>query len=267
MIPDYHWHTARCGHAHGKMSEYVDEARSRGLAEVGFADHVPMYWLPAAERNSGLAMAGEEFPLYVQRVLELQGEARAPEIRLGVEADFIPGAGDELRNILIAYPFDYVIGSVHYINGWGFDNPDLVHEYGHRNLFEIYALYFEQLCAAARSGLFDIIAHPDLIKKFGYRLPEPPLDLYREAALAFAEAGVCVELNTAGLRVAAAEMYPAREFLAECRRKGVPVTTGSDAHRPEQVGWGFDLAMDLLRDVGYKEIALFRGRKMVFDRI
>jgi histidinol-phosphatase (PHP family) len=169
--------------------------------------------------------------------------------------------------MLTSYPFDYVIGSVHYIDGWGFDNPDLTHEYEHRSLFEIYTQYFEQLCASARSGLFDIIAHPDLIKKFGYRLPEPPFELYRGAVLAFAEAGVCVELNTAGLRAAAAEMYPSREFLAACRKEGIPVTTGSDAHRPEQVGWGFDLALELLRDVGYKEIVHFKGREKTFIRI
>ncbi len=267
MIPDYHWHTARCGHASGSMSEYVMEAQRQGLIEVGFADHIPMYWLPEGRRDSGLAMAGEEFPFYVQRVLALRETTPVLEIRLGVEADFIPGSEGDLKSILSAYPFDYVIGSVHYIDGWGYDNPDLMHEYEKRNLDELYALYFEQLCAAARSGLFDIIAHPDLIKKFGHRLAKQPLDLYRKAALAFAEAGVCVELNTAGLRMPAAEIYPAREFLAQCRKKGVPVTTGSDAHQPEQVGWGFKLALELLKDAGYSEVALFRERNRTFTRI
>lgn len=261
MIPDYHWHTDRCGHATGKMAEYVAEARKRGLVEVGFADHVPMYWLPVEERDPGLAMTWEELPVYTGEVLELRRVNPDLNIRLGLEADFIPGLEKELREILELYPLDYVIGSVHYLDGWGFDNPDLIHEYDRRDINKIYRQYFSQLCDAARSGLFDIIAHPDLIKKFGHRPQVPPLELYRQAARAFAEAGVCMEINTAGLRSPAGEVYPSRDFLKQCLELGVPVTLGSDAHKPEQVGAGFDQAVELLQEVGYREIAIFEGRK------
>lgn len=261
MIPDYHWHTSRCGHAAGSMRDFVEEARRRGLSEVGFADHVPMYWLPVEERDPGLAMTWEELPVYVGEVVELRRANPGLNIRLGLEADFIPGRERELKDILELYPLDYVIGSVHYLDGWGFDNPELVHEYERLNIDEIYRQYFSQLCDAARSGLFDIIAHPDLIKKFGHRPQHPPLDLYQQAARAFAEAGVCMEVNTAGLRSPAGEVYPAREFLKYCLELGVPVTLGSDAHRPEQVGADFDRALKLLKEVGYGGIAVFEGRK------
>lgn len=261
MIPDYHWHTSRCGHASGSMSDYIREARRKGLLEVGFADHVPMYWVPAEERDPGLAMTREELPVYIGEVIELRRENPDLNIRLGLEADFVPGRERELKDILELYPLDYVIGSIHYLDGWGFDNPDLAHEYGRRDIDEIYRQYFSLLCDAARSGLFDIIAHPDLVKKFGHRPQSPPLELYRQAAGAFAESGVCIEVNTAGLRSPAGEVYPAPEFLKQCRALGVPVTTGSDAHLPEQVGAGFDRIPGLLKMAGYSEVALFEGRK------
>ncbi len=267
MLPDYHWHTSRCGHAAGDMAEYVAQARKRGLKEVGFADHVPMYWLPEGERDPDLAMAEDELSCYVQEVLRLREENPDINICLGLEADFIPGWEQPLKEILLSYPFDYVIGSVHYIDGWGFDNPGLVYEYENRNINEIYEIYFDQFCWAARSGIFDIIAHPDLIKKFGYRPDRLPLELYRSAALILAESGVCLEVNTAGLRAPVGEIYPAREFLSECRKKGIPVTTGSDAHKPEQVGQGFDLALDLLRDAGYREISLFKQRVRIANSL
>ncbi|HBV99013.1 MAG: histidinol phosphatase [Peptococcaceae bacterium BICA1-7] len=260
MIPDYHIHTGRCGHASGGMRQYADEAVNKGLGEIGFSDHIPMYWLPSDSRDPGLAMAEEQFPGYVAEVLGLKSEFSSLSIRLGVEVDYIPGRETAIKPFLLGCPFDYVIGSVHYIDGWGFDNPALLEEFGRQNIDEIYEKYFDLLCAAASSRLFDIIAHPDLIKKFGHRPAAPPLELYRRAAVAMAGAGVCVEVNTAGLRVPAEEIYPSLDFLRICRLEGVPASTGSDAHAPGLVGAGFSQAADLLREAGYREVAVFKGR-------
>jgi len=260
MIPDYHIHTARCGHAVGGMWEYVAEARSKGLEEIGFCDHVPMYWLPAEERNPGLAMEECELPGYVDQVLGMRRSCLPFSIRLGVEVDYVRGQEEKVREILAAYPFDYVVGSVHYIDGWDFDAPDQAEEYRNRDIDQVYVRYFELLCQAAESGLFDIMAHPDLVKKFGYR-PRMNLDgLYRRVARAFARAGVCVEVNTAGLRVPAGEIYPAPGFLRICREEGVPATVGSDAHAPDLVGYGFDRAATVLRNAGYSSVNMFSGR-------
>lgn len=267
MMPDYHMHTSLCGHASGDMTGYVEEALKKGLLEIGFSDHVPMYWLAAHLRDAGLAMDETSFPGYVARVLHLREENPSIGIGLGVEVDYIPGWEKEAAKIISEYPFDYIIGSVHYIDGWGFDNPGLTGEYSRRQLGEIYRQYFDLICSAAKSGLFDVIAHPDLVKKFGYRLSPAPVELYRQAARAFAGAGVCVEVNTAGLRAPAGEIYPSLEFLRLCCSEGVPVSTGSDAHSPDLVGANFSEAGALLREAGYREVTLFRERKRIKARI
>lgn len=261
MIIDYHIHTCRCGHARGEMPEYLAEARKKGLKEIGFSDHVPMYWLSREQRDPGLAMEEADFPGYIAEVLSLADLYPDLKVRLGVEVDYIPGHEEEAARILAGFKFDYVIGSVHFIDGWAFDSPYQLEEYGRRNIEDIYCRYFELLCRGADSGIFDIMAHPDLIKKFGYRPEKVPVDLYRQAARAFAGAGVCVEVNTAGLRWPAGEIYPSLEFLRHCRYEGVPAVTGSDAHGPEMVGMNFGLARELLLEAGYTEVATFRGRQ------
>lgn len=250
-LPDYHIHTARCGHASGRMEEYVKQALTLGLKEIGFADHIPMYWLDKKDRDPTLAMPEEELENYVRAVHMLQAEYPGINIRLGIEVDYIPGHEEKARRILERYPFDYVLGSVHYVDGWGFDNPAYIDRYKTIDLDRLYRRYFALVQQAACSGLFTIMAHPDLVKKFGYRPHTDLQELYDETARAFAEAGVCAEVSTAGLRVPAAEIYPSEEFLRACRNHAVPVTTGSDAHSPDLVGHGFDRAIELLTRVGY----------------
>jgi len=259
VLTDYHWHTARCGHAAGAMEEYLARAAALGLEEVGFADHLPQYFLPPARRDPELAMPDEELPRYVAAVRELQ-ETR-PGLRLGIEADYVPGREKELADILAGYPFDYVIGSVHHIDDWEFDHPDRQDPYGQSDLLDLYRRYFDLVARSAASGLFDIIAHPDLIKKFGFRPAADLTDLYRETARALARAEVCVEVNTAGLAYPAAEIYPAYGFLALCRGMGVPAALGSDAHAPRQVGRSFGQAVGLLQKAGYDRLAVFRRRE------
>lgn len=267
MLPDYHWHTARCGHATGEMEQYVLAAKAIGLREVGFADHIPMYWLGDKEADPTLAMAYAELPLYINNVMLLRGRHPELKLRLGLEVDYIPGQESRAQEIISRYSFDYIIGSVHYLNGWGFDDPRLAHRYLDLDIKEIYHSYFHELVSSAACGIFDIIAHPDLIKKFGHRPEDEPLDLYRQAAEAFAAAGVCMEVNTAGLRNPAREIYPSLGFLKICRQYNVPVVTGSDAHKPGQVGADFNLARQLLREAGYEQVVVFEGRRRHFVNI
>ncbi len=261
MPVDYHLHTYRCGHARGAMADYVRVARERGLREIGFADHLPQYFCPPARRLPGLAMTDGQLPEYVAEVLVLREANPDLPIRLGIEADYIPGREAELNAILARYPFDYVLGSVHYLDGWGFDHPDFKHGYRDRDPDQLYRRYFALVQAAARSGLFDSLAHPDLLKKFDYHPRGDLAPLYRETAAVIASAGVCIEVNTAGLRAPVGEIYPHPTFLQFCREFGVPVTLGSDAHAPEQVGSGFAEAMTLLKRAGYREVATFSGRR------
>ena len=259
-LPDYHIHTWRCGHAAGQMEEYLAAARQKGITEIGFADHIPMYWLLPEQRDPYLAMQEKELAFYLAEINRLQAKNQDLTLKVGLEVDYIPGRKKELAHFLGKYTFDYLIGAVHYLNGWGFDQATQQDAYAGKDPVAVYHQYFGLLKEAALSGFFDIMAHPDLIKKFNYRLAEEPFPLYLETAKAFAQAGVCVEVNTAGLRVPAGEIYPSLSFLKVCRRCGVPATVGSDAHQPGQVGYGFKEAVRHLRRAGYHEVALYSGR-------
>jgi len=256
---DLHMHTPRCGHASGEPSEYVAAARSAGVRTMAFCDHLP---LPPGYAP-GYAMEWVELPDYVADVRSLADGARAaggPEVLLGTEADWLPGHEELVRGALDAHPFDIVLGSVHFIDDWAFDDPELREGYRQWTPDLLWERYFQDLCTAAGTGLYDVMAHPDLIKKFGCLPLGDPRRYFREAAAAFAEAGVAVEVNTAGLRKPCAEIYPSLDFLRACRERGVPATVGSDAHVPGDVGAGWPAARILLVEAGYDSLVVFRGR-------
>lgn len=258
---DYHLHTKMCGHASGTPEAYLMAAQKMGLSEIGFAEHLPLYFLPPDKPLAGYAMLLDQLPIYINAVRRLQKKHEAPRVKLGIEADFVPGHQDKLRKLLAAYPFDYVLGSVHFIDGWSFDNQEEIAQYRSRDLEELYERYFVLLQQAALTGLFDIMAHPDLIKKFNFIPKHSLTSLYQKTVQVFKEAGVCLEVNTAGLRYPVQEIYPAKEFLTLAFQCDLSVTLGSDAHHPAQVGAGFSQAIRLLKEVGYKEITLFSQRK------
>ncbi len=185
------------------------------------------------------------------------------DLRLGIEADFIPGGEDRMASLLEARDFDYVVGSVHFLRDGAVDMEDYsVWGSGH-SPGDVWRRYFEMVAESARCGLFDIIAHPDLVKYWGdrARVPEGDLRRYYEPAVeAMAEGGVAVEVSTAGLRKPAGEIYPARAFLEMCLDGGVPVALSSDAHRPDDVGADYDRALELLEDVGVRELSVFESR-------
>ena len=266
-LADYHTHTVRCGHATGSMEAYVEAAIARGLGEIGFSDHVPMYWLPEEKRDPTGAMAMAELEEYVSDVLRLR--ERYPEIpvRLGLEADYIPGHEEALVRLLEAYPWDYVIGSVHFLDDWNFDHPDLVYRYAEWDIGELYDRFFALERAAAGSGLFDILAHIDLIKKFGHRPRRDQSEAYAALADAIARSGVAIELSTAGLRKPVGEVYPAPALLRELCSRGVPLILSSDAHRPCEVGWGFDKAAALAREAGCTQLARYEGRRRILEAL
>ena len=151
MPVDYHIHTYRCGHAVGEMEEYVLEAKRKGLLEIGFSDHIPMYFLPPGERDPEIAMPEQELAAYVAEVRAIQQKFAPYPVKLGIEADFAPGMGKELKGIIDRFDFDYVLGSIHFIDGWGFDNPQYIDEYQRRDITEIYGQYFDALRQAAAS--------------------------------------------------------------------------------------------------------------------
>ncbi len=260
-LHDYHMHSYLCGHGEGVPAEYAAHAARLGLDEIGVSEHIPLYWLPEAARDPELAMRMDELPRYFDLVEAARAAVPTLPIRLGLEADYIPGHEVALAAILRAHPWDYVYGSVHFIGAWGMDDPRYTAEYDRRDIDALYAEYFALVEAAARTGLFDIMAHLDLVKKFGHRATGDLTPLYARVAQMMAATGVCVEINTAGLLKPVGEIYPQPALLRALHAAGVPVTLGSDAHKPELVGHAFAEALRLLREVGYREVMRFRARQ------
>ena len=256
---DLHLHTSRCGHATGTIAQYIEAARHRGVATMCFTDHLP---LPAPYPGH-YAMGAEELLSYVADVRAaalVSAAVGGPEVLCGVEADWLPGATGYVADALAAHDFDLVLGSVHFLGDWAFDDPDLIARYDSWHADDLWQAYFAEVGRAASSGLYDVIAHADLVKKFGSRPTADPFEWYEQAALSLQESGCAIEVNSAGLRKPVRQIYPSPELLAACRRRGVPATMGSDAHSPGEVGEGLTAARELLLQSGYSSVLVFRHR-------
>ncbi|NLA26274.1 MAG: histidinol-phosphatase HisJ family protein [Firmicutes bacterium] len=261
---DYHMHTPLCHHATGSPAEYLEVARQKGIGEIGFADHYPLGLL-GVQQHSPVTMSPGELSGYINEIRALAANEKEITVRLGIEVDYIPGKEETLAELLPREPFDYIIGSIHFMGDWDFTHPRHAALYNSSDLGQIYSRYFELLWQACSSGLFDIMGHIDVVKKFGHRLPDEAMEFYwQRTASILKKNDLCFELNTAGRAAPAAEFYPGRRLLELCSRKEVPVTLGSDAHGPEQVGRYFDDALALLHDVGYRELAVFSRRQRNF---
>jgi histidinol-phosphatase (PHP family) len=259
VIVDYHMHlrNAREEIAHETCSvdPFVATAGAAGVDEIGFTEHG--YYFTQLRTLWSVPYQTERCAYDIERYVEavVQARERGLPVKLGLELDYVPGLEDETRELLTPYPWDYLLGSVHFVDGLGIDGePRLADEVG---VEEMWRRYFETLARAARSGLFDSLSHPDLAKVHGDRVDA--FD-YTEIADAVAEAGVAVEVSTAGLRKPVGELYPHPDLLAAFRERGVPVTLASDAHVPELVGRDFDRARELLRSVGYETVTVFERR-------
>lgn len=261
---DTHTHTARCGHAGGADHEYVEAAIAAGLGAIAVTDHLPLYWLPEAERDPGLAMSLEELPRYVEAVLDLkQRYSHQIEVLLGIEADWVAGHEEQLAELLRRHPFDVVLGSVHGVDGWWVDAPSSVARYrlGQDEVDVIWTRYAEEVMSAATCGLFDVLAHLDLAKKFGF-FPSRPFAGRQDDVVAAVRAGGCaVELSSAGRRKPVAEDYPGPLLVAALAAAGVPFVLSSDAHAPAEVGWGFADLAATARRVGAGSVRVFRRRE------
>ena len=248
------------------LVRYVERATELGIGQLGFSEHIYRFrealriWRhPFWEEQAVDSLGG-----YVEFLLAMR-QAGYP-VKIGVEADYVPGREDELAELLESHPFDYVIGSVHFIADRAVDHEgyDAWRESAPE---EVWREYFEAIGQAAASGLFDVLAHLDLVKVWGAGRPAPPepLEIYYEPAVAaIREADVAIELSTAGLRKPVGEMYPSPELLRVCVQAGKPISLSSDAHLPEHVGFAYDRAREALREAGIGELAVFeqRARRM-----
>ena len=253
MRIDLHNHTTRCHHAEGSVDEYIERAIDLGIDIYGFSEHAPMDFDP------GYRLSFDEMDAYRSDILQAKEKyAGEIEVLLGYEVDWLPGYMDER---VLQAEVDYLIGSVHFIDKWSFDNPEFLNGWKERDIDEIWQAYFEATEAMAKSGLFDIAGHFDLIKVFKY-LPKKDIRLLAGNALrAIRKSGMVLEVNSAGLRKPVAEIYPSRELLEEAFALDIPITFGSDAHSVDQVGFGYEEAAALAKEVGYSRVVTFRGRE------
>lgn len=281
MTTDYHMHlelddhTEKCRYNVERIELYLSHARSRGTDEIGVTEHcnrfsafrpIMAHLLEPERRYEGsesllcwlVRSFHEDLHAYVDALLEAQ--SRGLPVRASIEVDYLPGFESQTKGILDPLPFDYILGSVHFLGDWAIDS-DPAYGWPDLDVDAVYTEYFETMQKAARSGLFDILAHPDLVKKFGH-MPSFPLDEYYDAlAKVAAEAGIAVEINTAGLHKPVGEMYPAKPLLERFFDRGVPLSLGSDAHQPDHVSRDHAKAIALAREVGYTDIVTFDRRR------
>lgn len=259
MKLDYHVHTYLCGHAEGTVEESIESAIAKGFDEIGIADHLPLLYVD----DPSLSMSRDQLEFYVDTVQGLKERYRSRiKVLLGIEADYHPPTLDDVASMLSAHPFDYVIGSIHIVGNWIFDDPRELKRYDGLDLDRFYIEYLESLKAMTETGLYDIVGHPDLVKKFDKRASVDLAPHYRSLLEAIDAAGMCYEVNTAGLRWPAREVYPEVAFVKLAAGIGVPVTLGSDAHKPDDVGRDFETSVKIIQDSGYTELAAFEGREM-----
>jgi len=259
----------------GHIEAYVAAAERNGADEVGFTEHLyrcveaaPVlgrFW--EGERHPDLAtlteqMVTEDLTLSLDRYVDAVTGARdrGLPVLLGLEVDFFPETIDAVLDLLAPYPWDFLIGSVHWVGGWSIDHEPSAFEFARRGVHQAYEDYFEMETMLAASGAVDVLAHVDVVKKFGHRPAETPFDLYRKVVDAAAASGTAVEVSSAGLSRPTCEIYPAPALLAMFAAAGVAITLASDAHHPNETGRGRDTLIAAATTAGYSHRLRFRRR-------
>lgn len=264
MIVDYHMHLrderGRIDHRLEAVERFLETAAFRGVDEIGFTEHV--YYFRQTREVWTLPYQTErcayDLDAYCQAVLDAKG--RGLPVKLGLEVDYVGRRQERLQELLAPYPWDYLLGSVHWLDGLAVDQAPGV--WAERSVEEVWRGYVDAVCALAASGAVDVLAHLDLAKIYGRRPAGPVLaELHARLADGAAAAGVAVEISTAGLRKPVGEVYPDPALLRACAERGVPVTTASDAHEPALVGRDFDRALALAREAGVRTVSVFDGRR------
>ncbi len=277
MLTDYHMHlqpdgAAARAEAAGRwealgghlsrawIGRYVERARARAVSEIAITEHVHRFaqardWF---DNPWWREEATEDVDAYCEAILAAR--AQGLPVLVGVEMDWLPGRTAQIGAFLEDRPFDVVLGSVHWLGELGVDHPDFP-AWDSLEPETLWARYLDELVAAARSGLFDVLAHPDLPKVFGRRMPSALDARLDEAVAQIAATGIAIECSSAGLRKPVGELYPAPRLLARLRAAGVPATLASDAHAPEDVARDYPTAVAALRQAGYETITRFSRRE------
>ncbi|MGB9813881.1 MAG: histidinol-phosphatase [Thermovenabulum sp.] len=265
-LKDYHVHIEKGPYTLEWLKKFFDTAEKRNIGELGISEHLYRFhqakalWRGGPIRNEWHEKrAVMDIDDYIELIERAKKEGYP--VKLGVEADYFPENEDIIREFIKNYPFDYVIGSVHWLSEFGFDNPDRIFEWEGKDIDRVYEEYFETLIKAVKSGIFDFIAHPDLVKIFNYRAKSDLSSLYESLAREIKNMDLCVEISTAGLRKPVKEIYPSKELMNYFAKYYIPVILNSDAHCPEDVGKNFEEAVEFIKSFGYNKLCYFEERK------
>lgn len=265
MITDYHVHLETGPYTMEWLLEYLETAKKKGITDLGFSEHAYRFkqtqhllynpWI--AKRQT------EDLDEYVGLVEKAKNQGLP--VKLGIELDYTPGKESELAGFISSYPWDYVIGSVHWLGDWGFDLQEMISGWDKQPVIDVYEDYFTVIEKMLESQLFDIVGHLDVIKVYGHR-PEPSdqkrlLALYDSVVDKIDKSGIAVEMSTAGLRKPVEELYPSPELMKRLVARKIPMLINSDAHHPSQVGEFYEQGLAYLEKYGVTQIALFTNRK------
>ena len=274
MLTDYHVHLRPDGpdtppeeyFTAANAEAYRAVATERGIAELGVSEHIYRFTEALRVWDNPLwrEFAHDDVDEYCAFVRE------DTDLKLGIEADFVPGREDRVQSFLDGRPWDYVVGSIHFVGDGALDHEDYDIWGPRTDPDKVWSTYFTWLGELARTGQYDILAHPDLVKHWGGRRPFPEGDLRRFYDLAMegiAASGIAIEVSTAGLRKPVGELYPAKEFLAMCLEAGNPVALSSDAHGADHLGFGYEEALAFLDELGVRELAVCEGRERRLEPI
>lgn len=259
---DFHTHHERCGHALGTIRDYVEHAIKNGLGIIGISDHSPFFADEEDQPQPNTAMAKSEFEAYINEVLGLKEEYKDRiEVLLGVESDFFPEHAELYRAMYLKYPLDYIIGSVHVTNGVSIFNQNRWNDLTEEDQVREKEIYYDLIQRSARSGMFDILGHIDAMKTNYPLFADIPTESVDRTLKVISECDVAIEINTSGRIKKCAKWHPTVEILERAHYYGVKVTFGSDAHKPERVGDEWEEVRSLLKQIGFKEWAIFRQRQ------
>lgn len=261
---DLHTHHERCGHARRGIRDYIEAAIANGLQVIGIADHTPYFSYDKDQAFPKIAMGKSEFPEYVKEVQALKEEYYGKiEVLLGIESDFFPEHLEHYRTYFDRYPFDYIIGSVHQVEGVSIFNKNRWKGMSEEQKVKTKETYYRLIEHSARSGMYQILGHIDAMKGFYPEFSKIETEAVEHTLKVVGEYDLAIEINTSGKTKYVGGWYPTDEILELANHYGVNVTFGSDAHDPERVGDDFDLVAKRLKEIGFKEWCYFRQKERV----
>ena len=258
MRVDLHNHTTLSNHAVDTPEQYIEKAIDIGIDIYGFSEHAPM-----KNFEDGYRLTLDKKEYYENMILNLRAKYKDNiDIRVGYEVDFIQG--DYLLDEIINSKVDYLIGSVHYLDKWGFDNPEFVSQYKNKDIDTIWIEYFEAVKSMVNTNKFDIVGHLDLIKVFNFLPKKDIKSIAKDTLKAIKKSNMVLEINSAGLRKPVKEQYPSIPLLELAFELDIPITFSSDAHSVEQVGFGYEKAIQIAKNIGYNSCVSIKQHQQTF---